>query len=154
MIIVIALITTVLVLLFVVYKMYWLKKPKSREISIEEVEKLIEDDEFWNTVKKVVEGKHISDESIEDTGYVVILKPCEGYDCPCNDSREDCCLTGVEIEGKKYCKCCVDINKLCGLPGTKKKPDVSKILTDEECKILAEKIVENMEEIQNNIKNK
>jgi len=144
MIIVIALITTVLVLLFVVYKMYWLKKPKTREISIEEVEKLIEDAEFWNTVKKIVEGKHISDEPIEDTGYVVILKPCEGYNCPCNDSREDCCLTGVEIEGK----CCVDINKLCGLPNTKKKPDVSKMLTDEECKILAEKIVENMEEIK------
>jgi hypothetical protein len=124
------------------------EEPKSREISIEEVEKLIEDAEFWNTVKKVVEGKHISDEPIEDTGYVVILKPCEGYNCPCNDNREDCCSTGVEIEGKKYCKCCVDINKLCGLPNTKKKPDVSKMLTDEECKILAEKIVENMEEIK------
>ena len=146
MVIVIALITTVLVLLLVANLLF--NEPKSREISIEEVEKLIEDAEFWNTVKKVVEDKYISDEQIEDTGYVIILKPCEGYDCPCNDSREDCCLTGVEIEGKKYCKCVVDINKLCGLPNTKKKPDVSKILTDDECKILAEKIVENMEEIK------
>ena len=152
MVIVIALITTVIVLLRIANVLF--EEPKSREISIEEVEKLIEDAEFWNTVKKVVEGKHISDEPIEDIGYVVILKPCEGYDCPCNDNREDCCTAGVEIEGKKYCKCCVDINKLCGLPSTKKKPDVSKILTDEACKILAKKIVENMKEIQNNIKNK
>lgn len=39
MITVIALITTVLVLSFVLYKMYWLRKPKSREISVEEVKK-------------------------------------------------------------------------------------------------------------------
>lgn len=142
MITVIALITTVLVVSFVLYKMYWLRKPKSREISVEEVKKLVEDAEFWNTVKKVVEDKNISNEPTEDTGYILILEPCEGYSCPCNDNREDCCSTGVEIEGKKYCKYCIDINKLCGLPSTKKKPDVSKMLTNEECKILTEKIVE------------
>ena len=91
-----------------------------------------------------MEDKNISNEPTEDTGYILILEPCEGYNCSCNDNREDCCSTGVEIEGKKYCKYCIDINKLCGLPNSKKKPDVSKMLTNEECKVLTEKIVENL----------
>lgn len=73
------------------------------------------------------------------------MQPCENNNCPCFDSREDCCTTGVDIDGKRYCKTLVDINKLCGLPSVKEKPDVSKLLTDEECKLLAKSIVEYME---------
>ena len=129
-------------------KMDLLNHPKSKKISIEEVAKLVEDATFWDLVAKVATDKKVTfdDETLTDTGYVTILQPCENNDCPCFDSREDCCTTGVEIDGKRYCKTLVDINKLCGLPSVKEKPDVSKLLTDEECKLLAKSIVEFMEQ--------
>ena len=122
------------------------KKPKSKKISLEEVKKLVEDAQFWEMVKDVAEGKGCTKVPMTDTGYITILQPCSYHDCSCHESREDCCTTGVEINGQMYCKVLVNINKLCGLPDAGEKPDVSKILTDEECKILADKIVEFMKE--------
>lgn len=135
------------ILVYYLVKMYRLKHPKTDYISIEEVTKLVEDAMFWELVAKVAENKNATcdNENTNDTGYVTILQPCENNECPCHESREDCCNTGVEIDGKRYCKTLVDINKLCGLPSVKEKPDVSKILTDEECKLLAKSIVEYME---------
>lgn len=135
------------ILVYYIVKLYRLKHPKTDYISIEEVTKLVEDAMFWDLVAKVAENKKATceNETLTDTGYVTILQPCENNECPCHESREDCCNTGVEIDGKRYCKTLIDINKLCGLPSVKEKPDVSKILTDEECKLLAKSIVEYME---------
>lgn len=141
------LVYTLGILVYYLVKMYRLKHPKTDYISIEEVTKLVEDAMFWDLVAKVAENKKATcdNENLNDIGYVTILQPCENNECPCHESREDCCNTGVEIDGKRYCKVLVDINKLCGLPSVKEKPDVSKILTDEECKLLAKSIVEYME---------
>lgn len=135
------------VLVYYVVKIYRIKHPKTKNISLEEVSKLVEDAMFWELVAKVAEGKMATKdvEVLNDTGYISILQPCEYHNCSCHESREDCCTTGVEIDGKQYCKVLVDINKLCGLPSVKERPDVTKMLTDEECKILANKIVEYME---------
>jgi hypothetical protein len=140
--------TTILgILVYYIIKLYHLKHPKTGYISIEEVTKLVEDAMFWDLVAKIASDKKATcdGETFNDTGYVTILQPCENNNCPCHESREDCCNTGVEIDGKRYCKILVDINKLCGLPSVKEKPDVSKLLTDEECKLLAKSIVEYME---------
>lgn len=137
---------TIGILVYYLVKLYRLKHPKTGSISIEEVTKLVEDAMFWDLVTKVATDKKATiDETLTDTGCVTILQPCENNNCPCFDSREDCCTTGVDIDGKRYCKTLVDINKLCGLPSVKEKPDVSKLLTDEECKLLAKSIVEYME---------
>ena len=106
-----------------------------------------EDTMFWELVAKVAEDKMTTKnvEVLNDTGYVTILQPCECHNYSCHESREDCCNTGVDIDGKRYCKVLFDINKLCGLPSVKERPDVTKMLTDEECKILANRIVEYME---------
>lgn len=135
------------ILVYYLVKLYRLKHPVTKNISYEEVVKLIEDSMFWDLVAKAATNKMATcdGETLNDTGYVTILQPCENNECPCHESREDCCNTGVEIDGKRYCKILVDINKLCGLPSVKEKPDVSKILTDEECKLLAKSIVEYME---------
>lgn len=135
------------ILVYYIVKLYRLKHSKTNYISMEEVAKLVEDAMFWDLVAKVATDKKATceNETLTDIGYVTILQPCENNECPCHESREDCCNTGVEIDGKRYCKTLVDINKLCGLPSVKEKPDVSKILTDEECKLLAKSIVEYME---------
>ena len=135
------------ILVYYLVKLYRLKHPVTKNISYEEVVKLIEDSMFWDLVAKAATNKMATcdGETLNDTGNVTILQPCENNECPCHESREDCCNTGVEIDGKRYCKILVDINKLCGLPSVKEKPDVSKILTDEECKLLAKSIVEYME---------
>lgn len=135
------------ILVYYPVKLYRLNHPKSKKISIEEVTKLVEDAMFWDLVAKIATDKKATcdNENLNDIGYVTILQPCENNNCPCHESREDCCNTGVEIDGKRYCKILVDINKLCGLPSVKEKPDVSKLLTDEECKLLAKSIVEYME---------
>ena len=119
------------------------KRPKTSYISEEEVIKLVEDAMFWDLVVKVAtDKKSICDEPLNDTGYVVVLQPCKYNECPCFESREDCCNIGVDIDGNRYCKTLIDINKLCGLPSVKEKPDVSKMLTDEECKLFAKQYMD------------
>lgn len=119
------------------------KRPKTSYISEEEVIKLVEDAMFWDLVVKVATDKEsVCDEPLNDTGYVVVLQPCKYNECPCFESREDCCNTGVEIDGNRYCKTLIDINKLCGLPSVKEKPDVSKMLTEEEGKLFAKEYME------------
>lgn len=125
--------------------LYCLKRPKTSYISEEEeVIKLVEDAMFWDLVVKVATEKKstIKDEPLNDTGYVAVLEPCKCSECPCFESREDCCNIGVEIDGNRYCKTLIDINKLCGLPSVKEKPDVSKMLTDEECKLFAKQYMD------------
>lgn len=120
------------------------KHPKTNYISEEEVIKLVEDAMFWDLVVKVATDKEsiTKDEPLNDTGYVAILEPCKYSECSCFESREDCCRTGVEIDGNRYCKILIDINKLCGLPSVKEKPDVSKMLTDEEGKLFAKQYMD------------
>lgn len=129
----------VIVLIF----LYFLKRPKTRYISNEEVIKLVEDAMFWDLVVKVAtDKKSVCDEPLNDTGYVAVLEPCKYSECSCFESREDCCRTGVEIDGNRYCKILIDINKLCGLPSVKEKPDVSKMLTEEEGKLFAKQYMD------------
>ena len=131
---------------FIIMFLYCLKHkhPKTSYISEEEVIKLVEDAMFWDLVAKVATDKEstLKDETLNDTGYVVALQPSNCSECPCFESREYCCFTGVEIEGSRYCKTLIDINKLCGLPSVKEKPDVSKMLTDEECKLFAKQYMD------------
>lgn len=129
----------VIVLIF----LYFLKRPKTSYISEEEVIKLVEDAMFWDLVVKVVtDKKSVCDEPLNDTGYVAILQPCKYNECSCFESREDCCNVGVEIDGNRYCKTLIDINKLCGLPSVKEKPDVSEMLTEEESKLFAKEYMD------------
>ena len=132
----------VIVLMFLYCLKY--KHPKTSYISEEEVIKLVEDAMFWDLVVKVATDKEstLKDETLNDTGYVVVLQPCKYNECPCFESREDCCHTGVEIDDNRYCKTLIDINKLCGLPSVKEKPDVSKMLTEEESKLFAKEYME------------
>lgn len=119
------------------------KHPKTNYISEEEVIKLVEDAMFWDLVVKVAtDKKSVCDEPLNDTGYVAVLEPCKYSECSCFESREDCCRTGVEIDGNRYCKILIDINKLCGLPSVKEKPDVSKMLTEEEGKLFAKQYMD------------
>lgn len=132
----------VVVILMFLYCLKY-KRPKTSYISEEEVIKLVEDAMFWDLVVKVAtDKKSVCDEPLNDTGYVVALQPCKYNECPCFESREDCCNIGVDIDGNRYCKTLIDINKLCGLPSVKEKPDVSKMLTDEECKLFAKEYME------------
>lgn len=138
------LVCTLGILVYYVIKMYRLKHPKTSYISVEEVAKLVEDAMFWDLVVKVATEKKstIKDEPLNDTGYVAVLEPCKYSECPCFESREDCCNVGVEIDGNRYCKTLIDINKLCGLPSVKEKPDVSEMLTEEESKLFAKEYME------------
>ena len=125
------------------------EKPKAKDISYEEVVKLIEDFQFWETVKEVAEGKGCDKIPMTDSGYIAVLQPCEHRNCSCHESREDCCNTRVEIDGQDYCRVLININKLCGLPEAKEVPDVRQLLTNEECELLANKLIEFMEEKEN-----
>ena len=116
-------------------------RSRSKKITLESVEKIVEEVNFWKDVEKVVKGER-GDVECKDTGYVYVLMPCEHHNCACSESREDCCYTKVDIGDKRYCRVLVNINQLCGLPDGKDKPDASLILTEEEAKVLGDKIVE------------
>lgn len=122
-------------------------RSRSKKISLESVEKIVEEANFWKDIEKVVKGEK-GDVERKDTGYVYVLMPCEHHNCACSESREDCCYTKVDIGDKRYCRVLVNINRLCGLPDGKDKPDANLILTEEEAKILGDKIVEFIREIK------
>lgn len=122
-------------------------RSRSKKITLESVEKIVEEANFWKDVEKVVKGEK-GDVECKDIGYVYVLMPCEHHNCACSESREDCCYTGVDIDDKRYCRVLVNINRLCGLPDGKDKPDASLILTEEEAKVLGDKIVEFIREIK------
>lgn len=128
----------------------WLFKNRnqSKEIPLKSVEKIVEEANFWSSVERVVKGEAENDAKLEDTGFVYVLMPCEHHNCACSESREDCCFTKVDIGDERYCRVLVNINRLCGLPDGKDKPDANLILTDEEAKILGDKIVEFIQEIK------
>lgn len=122
-------------------------RSRSKKISLESVEKIVEEANFWKDIEKVAKGEK-GDVECKDTGYVYVLMPCEHHDCACSESREDCCYTKIDIGDKRYCRVLVNINRLCGLPDGKDKPDANLILTEEEAKILGDKIVEFIREIK------
>ena len=132
--------------LSVVFYLFKNKNP-SKEISLKSVETIIEEANFWSNIEKASKGEK-GDDECEDTGYAYVLMPCTNYECACSEAREDCCYSKVDIGDKRYCKVLVNLNRLCGLPDSGKKPDANIILTEEEAKILGDKIVEFIQEIK------
>lgn len=128
------------VILSVVFYLFKNRNP-SKEISMESVEKIIEEASFWSDVEKVSKGEK-SDDECKDIGYAYVLVPCKYYECSCSESREDCCYSNVDIGDKRYCKVLINLNRLCGLPENEEIPNANIILTEEEAKILGDKILE------------
>lgn len=122
----------------------WLFKHRdqSKEIPLKSVEKIVEEANFWSSIERVVKGEKSDEAECKDTGYAYVLMPCKHYECACSESREDCCYSKVDIGDKRYCKVLVNLNRLCGLPDSGERPDANIILTEEEAKILGDKIVE------------
>lgn len=123
-------------------------RSRSKNISLKSVETIIEEANFWSSIERVAKGEAENDAKCEDTGYAYVLMPCEYHNCACSESREDCCYTKVDIDDKRYCKVLINLNRLCGLPDGKDKPDANLILTEEEAKVLGDKIVEFIQEIK------
>lgn len=119
----------------------------SKEISLKSVETIVEEANFWSSIERVAKGEAKNDAKCKDTGYAYVLMPCQYHNCACSESREDCCYTKVDIDDKRYCKVLINLNRLCGLPDGKDKPDTNIILTEEEAKVLGDKIVEFIREI-------
>lgn len=120
---------------------------RSKKISLKSVEEIVEEANFWSDVEKAAKGEK-GDVECKDTGYAYVLIPCEYHNCACSESREDCCYAKVDIGDKRYCRVLVNLNRLCGLPDSGEKPDANTILTEEEAKILGDKIVEFIKEIK------
>lgn len=133
--------------LSVVFYLFKNRNP-SKEISMESVKNIIEEASFWSNIEKASKGEKSDDIECKDTGYAYVLMPCENYECACSESREDCCYSKVDIGDKRYCKVLVNLNRLCGLPDSGERPDANIILTEEETKILGDKIVEFIREIK------
>lgn len=117
-------------------------RSRSKKIPLESVEKIIEETNFWSNIEKVSKGEKGDDAECKDTGYAYALTPCKFYECACSEAREDCCNSKVDIGNRRYCKVLINLNELCGLSYTGEIPDTSLILTEEEAKILGDKIVE------------
>lgn len=123
------------------------RRINEKEISYDEINKLIEDSEFWETVKKCSNGCLESESLLVDNGYIKVLAPCMHHDCPCHITRADCCNSCINVGDKEYCEIYVNINKLCNLP---EKPLVkdTNVLTEEEAKELGKLIIDFIGEIK------
>lgn len=104
------------------------------EISLEELNELVS--KFYNEPSKSLEDMFIdflNDKNqprlgSNSTGDVEILSECEGHNCPCHPTREDCCSS---TDGK--CHIVINLNKLCNVEDIIKDPS---LLTEEEVKLL------------------
>lgn len=144
--IVIALAEICLGLAFGVALFLFKDRSRSKKISLKSVEDIVEEANFWSSIERVAKGEAKNDAKCKDIGYEYVLMPCEYHNCACSESREDCCYTKVDIGDKRYCRVLVNLNRLCGLPDGKDKLDENVILTEEEAKILGDKIVEFIKE--------
>lgn len=135
------------VALSVVFYLFKNKRP-SKEISLKSVETIIEEANFWSSIERVAKGEKDDDAECKDTGYAYALMPCKFYECACSETREDCCNSKVDIGDKRYCKVLINLNRLCGLSDIGERPDTNIILTEEEAKILGDKIVEFIQELK------
>lgn len=113
------------------------------ELTMEQVQKMVEDQLFWELAEKIASGK--ADESCTNfTNMVELLVPCESpRDCPCDETRADCCNGLIGEDGKLYCKKYFNLNKNCDVDENGNYIDPRKLLTDAEIKQMSQ-IVEKL----------
>ena len=70
-------------------------EPDSKEISMEEVMKMIDDKNFIemvsNCIKNPMANKKFSVNINAENNSVCLTQNCVGQECPCSPQREDCC---------------------------------------------------------------
>lgn len=116
------------------------QSPSSYEVSLEQIEQWVKnelDDKrpFDQQIFEWLNSKENKANMLETSSPTVdCVTECEGNDCPCSPSREDCCDSFKN--GK--CKVTININKLCGIEDYKKDPS---LLTVREAETLANLLV-------------
>jgi len=110
------------------------KKSEIPELSIDDVQKMLEDQEFIQMIADCLDGKSKAEPLSESTKFMV-LKPCEAHNCPLHVTREDACQSSWEEGGQLYCKRIYDFNTMEEV-GIDRSGNVVK-LTEEECKQFA-----------------
>lgn len=114
---------------------------KSYEISMDDLEKFIENytgenKPFEDQVMDWLSNTNTGPNLIETADpNVECVADCEGSDCPCHPSREDCC----DNFNTGKCKITININRLCGIEEYQRNPD---LLTHKEAEILANLITQ------------
>ena len=126
---------------------YWIKNSyKERKaakiptITMEEIMQLIEQNEFDNMVKEVLEGRVKNTEPLENNPYLTVLVPCEFHNCPQHVTRADCCESCVEKDGKAYCKRLIHFDSMEERGMDRSGNEV--LLTKEECELFAKLYVD------------
>lgn len=118
---------------------------KSYEISMDDLEKFIEnytgknkpfEDQVMDWLSNINTNTYTCPNLIETADHTIeCIADCEGNECPCHPSREDCCDNFNTGE----CKIIININKLCGIEEYQRNPD---LLTHKEAEILANLITQ------------
>lgn len=111
-----------------------LRAKKTSDYSIEEFQKMLEDQEFIQMIADCLDGKSEA-KPLSESSKFIVLKPCEAHNCPLHVTREDACQSSWEEGGKLYCKRIYDFNTMEEV-GLDRSGNVVK-LTEDECKQFA-----------------
>lgn len=86
---------------------------KSKDISIEEVMKMVENEEFLRNISEILKDPNkVPDNAILDVddknNKVKLISECNGYNCSCSPQREDSCIS----EDDEKCVITIPMTKL------------------------------------------
>lgn len=117
-------------------------KPISRDVSIEEVEKWLENKEFFDFIESCISHPEQMKNECSTSGIVKIVYPCTAEDkekCVAWPDRCEDCGGDGQVCGYEY----IDLAKLCGVENPNKTlENSSPSITPDEAKQLAEKLLE------------
>lgn len=122
-----------------------------KKMSLEELANFVESMDFYNMVEAYAknQAENLPTLPTEDTGgWSICNRECGGQQCFAYRELDGQCPKDVEIGGKHYCRTYINLNKLCNVePYSESIPDnmvprddLPPILSDEQCKELAEEI--------------
>lgn len=63
---------------------------KTSDYSLEDVQKMLEDQEFIQMIADYLDGKSQA-KPLDGSSKFIVLKPCEAHNCPLHVTREDAC---------------------------------------------------------------
>lgn len=118
----------------------------SKEVSIEEVEKWLENKEFFDFIESCISHPEQMKNECSNSGIVKVVYPCTAEDkekCVAWPDRCEECGGDGQICGYEY----IDLAKLCGVENPNKTSKNSgPSITPDEAKQLAEKLLEFVKE--------
>ena len=133
-VVIVALILGIVLGAVVMYFMSRHSAEKGQEMTMQEVVAWLDVRNFIAMAKDQIEGRN-TNPPLEGSEWAPVLVPCFGHECARHVTNEECCKDAVEVQGKMYCRCLINLINPTA-PVRSVPEDDPKMLTDEEIQMM------------------